>query len=164
MIETRIDRLEKYVIKLRKKPEINLIYAIAHKQDEEVTRAFNQLLAKHYNPQKQAVYKAIYGGYQKNITQYKAEIATIHSPKYRGYYETFVHIEEGNLALARKTAVNVPSVSMQHVLYAEIELQSGNRLEAIAQAKKALHSSKGLQLYQIYKEYERELPEALETT
>ncbi|MBH5318854.1 hypothetical protein I6N90_13700 [Paenibacillus sp. GSMTC-2017] len=161
MVETNIDKLEKHLLKNQKNLDHALIYAVANKQDDEVSRIIDRLLVKNYNPQKQVLYKAIYAGYQKNLASAKNEIASIHSPKFRHYYEAALHIEEGNLELARTTAAKIPSQYMQQVLFAEIEVKSGNRQEAIALAKQALQSCKGLYRYQIYKNYERELPEAI---
>ncbi|OAB38779.1 hypothetical protein PMSD_07160 [Paenibacillus macquariensis subsp. defensor] len=121
----------------------------------------DSLLAKYKDPNKQALYKAIYGIYRKDMSTVKNELIHIKSKDFRYYYESYVHIEEGNLELARTTAAKVSKPCMISSLRSEIELRSGNRQEAIQLASQALQSSRGLQRYIVYKNYERELPEAL---
>ncbi|WP_068534437.1 hypothetical protein [Paenibacillus glacialis] len=159
--ETNLVRLEKFLIRQRKNPALYLFYAIANKQDEEVRILIDRLLVKYKHPQKQALYKAIYGTYRKNITTVKNEVSLIQSVQFRYYYETYVYIEEGNLELARATTAKVSKPWMKNSLLSEIELQTGNRPEAIELARQALQSSRGLQRYIVYKNYERELPEAV---
>lgn len=159
--ETNIVRLEKFLSGQRKNPALYLYYAIANKQDEEVGTLIDGLLLKYKHPQRQALYKAIYGAYRKSVSTMKNELIHIQSKQFRCYYETYVHIEEGNMELARATAATVSKPWMKNSVLSEIELRSGNRQEAIQLARQALQSSRGLQRYIVYKNYECELPEAL---
>ncbi|OAB40243.1 hypothetical protein PBAT_23310 [Paenibacillus antarcticus] len=159
--ETNMVRLEKFLIRQRNNPSLYLFYAIANKQDEVVESQINRLLAKYKDPNKQALYKAIYGAYLKNMTAVKNDVSLIQSIQFRIYYEAYVHIEEGNLELARDTAAKLSKTYMKSALLSEIELRTGNRQEAIDLARLALQKVSGLQRYIVYKNYERELPEAL---
>ena len=159
--ETNIVRLEKFLSGQRKNPALYLFYAIANKQDDVVGSLIDSLLAKYKDPNKQALYKAIYGIYRKDMSTVKNELIHIKSKDFRCYYETYVHIEEGNMELARATAATVSKPWMISSLRSEIELRTGNRQEAILLAKQSIHSCRGMQRYVVYKNYERELPEAL---
>jgi hypothetical protein len=159
--ETNIKRLEKFLVKQRKKPALYLFYATANKQDEVVEKLIDQLLVKYKQPNRQALYRAVYGVYLKNPTVVKRELAQIQPIQYRYYYEAYVQIEEGDLEAARINAAKVSKLWMRAALLSELELKSGNRSEAISLARQALQSCRGVQRYLLHKNYERELPEAL---
>ncbi len=160
--ETNIERLEKFLIRQQKKnPSFYLLYVMANRQDEEVDNLINRLLVKYKHPQKQALYKVVCGMYRKNVRTVKNELVHIQSAQFRYYYETYVHIEEGNLGVARATAAKVTKPWMKCSLLSEIEMRAGNRHEATILARQALQSCRGVQRYIVYKNYERELPEAL---
>jgi hypothetical protein len=63
--------------------------------------------------------------------------------------------------LARAAAAKVKKTWMRDALLSELEIRSGNRHKAVELARQALGNCKGLQRYIVYKNYERELPEAL---
>ncbi|OMF27590.1 hypothetical protein BK133_19230 [Paenibacillus sp. FSL H8-0548] len=159
--ETNIKRLEKFLIKQRKKPALYLFYAAANQQDEEVEQLIGKLLIKYKQPNRQALYKAIHGMYRKNSAAVKSEIARIQPVEYRFYYETYFQIEEGDLETARANAAKISKLWMRAALLSEIEIKAGNRSEAISLARQALQSCRGVQRYLLHKNYERELPEAL---
>lgn len=159
--ETRIERLEKFLLRQRKKPEMYIIYAMANNREEEAADMMSRLLVKYTQPHRQAQYKAAYCIYRKDAAAVKKELVHLKSSDQRHYYEAFVHTEEGNLELARDTAAKLSTPWMKSSMLSEIEKKAGNQHEAIAHGKQALHSSKGLQRYILYKTFERELPGAL---
>lgn len=159
--ETSIPKLEKYLAAQRKKPAVFLFYAMANRQDDVVDSLVNQLLVKYKQPARQALYKAAYGAYRKNVTTVKDEIAHIRPAHFRDYYEALLHIEEGRLDLARLIADRISKPWMRSCLLSEIELRGGGRYKAVALAKQALQQCKGIQRYILYKNYELELPEAV---
>ncbi|WP_053372851.1 hypothetical protein [Paenibacillus sp. FJAT-27812] len=161
LFETNIARLEKYLSKQRKKSHMYLYYAIANRRDEEIEHLFQHMLSKYKQPQRQALYKVMYDLYHKDAASMKKQLPHIHSEKYRNYYEAFVHLEEGNLELARATAAKAAKPWMRDALLYELEMRAGNRHKAAALARQSLDSCKGIQRYIMYKNYERELPEAL---
>lgn len=121
----------------------------------------DQLLRKYKQPARKALYKTIHGVYHKNTSTLKNEIPHIRPLQYRRYYEAYVQIEEGQLEHARASAAQIAKPWMRYALLSEIELQSGNRSEAISLARETLRHCKGLQRYLVYKGYELELPEAV---
>ncbi|WP_206669815.1 hypothetical protein [Paenibacillus luteus] len=159
--ETNMDRLEKFLIRQRRKPALYLFYVSANRQDEEFERVIDQLLRKYKQPARQALYKVVHGVYHKNISTLKNEIPHIRPIQYRQYYEAYVQIEEGKLEQARASAAQMAKPWMRYALLCEIELKSGNRSEAIALARETLRHCKGLQRYLVHKGYELELPEAV---
>jgi len=160
--ETNVNRLEKFLIGQRKNPAFYILYASANRQDDEVERLVNQLLLKYKQPHRQALYKAFYGAYHKDVAAAKSQIIHIRPMDYQHYYDAYVHIEENNMELARMSTARVSKPWMRCSLISEIELKSGNRSVAVAYAREALLSCRGLQRYVLYKYYERDLPEAVE--
>lgn len=161
LLETDLDRLEKFLIAQRKNPAFYILYASSNRQDEEVERLMPQLLLKYKQRHRQALYMAFHGAYRKDVSSVKNQIVHIRPMDYQHYYAAFVHLEEGNIELARSSAARVSKPWMKNALLSEIEEKTGNQLEAASYAKKALLSSRGLQRYVLHKHYERELPEAL---
>ncbi|ANE45927.1 hypothetical protein SY83_06070 [Paenibacillus swuensis] len=160
-LETRIDRLERYLLGQRAKPTVNLIYAMANKQDEEVEELYNLMLAKYKNKQRQALLICSYAAYKDQVSTVKDSVREIQSAAYRIYYETAILLEERRPDEARALAEQLTKPWMKHSILAEIELKAGNRNEAMRHAGEAMRTAKGAQRYVLYKHYERELPEGL---
>lgn len=164
LVETRIDRLEKFLKKQHNNPELYLSYLMVNNRFEETEALLERMLIKHKNPSRQALYKAMYAAHQKNTVELKNILPDIQLERYRNYYEAYVLMDEGHLERARSLITATTKPWMRDSLLSEIELKAGNRQEAISYARQALLGCKGVQRYMTYKNYERYLPEALTNT
>ncbi|EHS59034.1 hypothetical protein WG8_0912 [Paenibacillus sp. Aloe-11] len=142
----------------KSKPEYHLFYALAHEIDEEVEDSIRLLLQKYKGIHKQALYKTVFAFYKKEILTVKEEIEFIKPLAYKNYYRAIVCMEEGNNAEAHKIIHEIPTPWMRNALLSELELKSNHHAAAAELAQQALHQSKGLQKYVLFKTYQRKFP------
>ncbi|MFD0590150.1 hypothetical protein ACFQZE_19385 [Paenibacillus sp. GCM10027627] len=159
--ETRIDKIENYLLKQKKHRALYFYYLLANGMDQELQSVLSELEAKTKNRQKLALIHAAYGIFKKDSALVKSTLGHISSETYRNYYSAYVQISEGNLADAHITIESLPKPWMKMVMLSAMELNAGNRSKAAEYAKQALHTSRGLQRYVNHRAYERELSEAL---
>ncbi|WP_133297934.1 hypothetical protein [Paenibacillus paeoniae] len=159
--ETRINRLEQFLIKQQKNPNLYLCYLMANNRTTEAEALLEKLLAKHKNPTRKALYTAMYAVHQKNTAAIRNVLTDLPAGQFRSYYEAVVCVWEGNLEEASRLTATLSKPWMRDIVLSEIELSKGNRHEAIAYARQAWLACRGLQRYVSYKTYERDLPEAL---
>ncbi|ALP36019.1 hypothetical protein ASL14_07415 [Paenibacillus sp. IHB B 3084] len=157
--DSNLKRIEKFLMSRKSKPEYHLFYALAHEIDEEVEDSIRLLLQKYKGIHKQALYKTVFAFYKKEILTVKEEIELIKPPAYKNYYRAIVCIEEGNNTEALKIIHEIPTPWMKNALLSELELKSNHYADAIELAQQALHQSKGLQKYVLFKTYQRKFPE-----
>ncbi|MFE6076385.1 hypothetical protein ACFVQB_18070 [Paenibacillus sp. NPDC057886] len=122
-----------------------------------------QLMRKYKQATALAPYKAAYGVYRKDMASVRKALPNIRFSDYRAYYETILLSEDGESGQARERLESIKKPWMRSALLAEIELKAGHREAAIEHAKEALNSSRGVHRYVLYKEYERLLPQAVES-
>ncbi|WP_318627484.1 hypothetical protein [Paenibacillus polymyxa] len=157
--DSNLKRIEKFLMSRKSKPEYHLFYALAHETDGEVEDSIRLLLQKYKGIHKQALYKTVFAFYKKEILTVKEEIELIKPPAYKNYYRAIVCIEEGNNTEALKIIHEIPTPWMKNALLSELELKSNHYADAIELAQQALHQSKGLQKYVLFKTYQRKFPE-----
>ncbi|WP_017754134.1 hypothetical protein [Calidifontibacillus oryziterrae] len=159
--ETKVEKVEKFLLKKRKMPTYAFIYALANNDEEEALAALNKLLKINKQTHKQALFKTMYHLYKKDLAAVKEEIEYIKPELYKNYYKTALLVEEGEFSEARQLASQITKRWMQHALFAEIEKEEDNCAEAARFAKLALAEAKGLNRYSLYKAYERDFPEVI---
>lgn len=161
-LEKRIDRVEIFLRKQQNTPGIYISYVLANNLDDEVELVMEQIMQKYKRRTTQAQFKAAYGLYRKDMFAIRQAVPHIGLSDYRTYYETILLLEDGNSDEARERLQSIKKQWMRSTLLAGIELKAENRDTAIQHAHEALNSSRGVNRYVLYKEYERVLPEVVE--
>ncbi|GIP45045.1 hypothetical protein J45TS6_35040 [Paenibacillus sp. J45TS6] len=162
LLEKRIDRLESFLLKQKKTPAIYINYVLANRLEDEARLVIEQLMSKYKQPETQAPFKAAFGVYQKDMAIVREAVPYIRQSDYRAYYETILHIQNGERDQAQIRLESIKKQWMKLALLVEMESSAGNHEAAIQYARKAINSSRGVHCYVLYKEYERELPQAVE--
>ncbi|MXO77320.1 hypothetical protein GRP75_05530 [Paenibacillus sp. OT2-17] len=157
--DSNLKRIEKFLMSRKNKLEYHLFYALANEIDEEVEDSTRLLLQKYKGIHKQALYKTVFAFYKKEILTVKEEIEFIKPRAYKNYYRAIVCMEEGNNAEAHKIIHDIPTPWMKNAILSELELKSNHYAAALKLAQQALHQSKGLQKYVLFKTYQRKFPE-----
>ena len=156
LLETNIDRIEKFLLRNKNNPNFSMIYALANEHDEEVKEITQKLIQKYKARSRQALYKISEAIYFKNLSVAKTEIEYITSPLYRSYYQALISLEDGELDCANREIDKITNQWMKNALLAEREKKQGNIVQARQYAEIAKQKSKGLQRYLLHKTYERE--------
>lgn len=154
--ETDIEKIERFLLKNKKKPSFYIIYALANKLDDQVDQTTEKLLQTTKNKARQAAYKVVHALYFEDIFTAKREVKNIASAQYKSYYQAIIALEESDMEAADRLIEEVSSQWMKYALLAEFEKKKNNIEEAKNYASKALNETKGLQYYSLYKTYERE--------
>ncbi|MDQ0720422.1 hypothetical protein QF049_001683 [Paenibacillus sp. W4I10] len=162
VFDKRIDRLESFLSKQQNTPGTYIIYVLANRLDNEVELVMEQIKQKYKRRTSQAQFKAAYGLYRKDMFAIRQAVPHIGLSDYRTYYETILLLEDGQSNQARERLQSIKKQWMRSTLLAGIELKVENRDTAIQHAHEALNSSRGVNRYVLYKEYERVLPEVVE--
>lgn len=161
--EKRVDRLEKFLLKQKRIPAIYINYVLANRLDEEAEVLMEQLLRKYKRPAVQAQFVAAYGAYRNDTDAVRKAVPLIRMQDYRAYYEAFLFIEDGRADQARTMIESIKKPSMRFALLAELDRKEWRHESAVMHAREAFRASRGVQRYVLYKEYERTLPQALES-
>ncbi|KAA8745745.1 hypothetical protein [Paenibacillus sp. UASWS1643] len=161
VFDKRIDRLESFLFKQQNTPGTYIIYVLANRLDDEVELVMEQIMQKYKRRTTQAQFKAAYGLYRKDMFAIRQAVSHINLSDYRTYYESILLLEDGKSEEARERLQSIKKQWMRSTLLAGIELQAENRDTAIQHAHEALNSSRGVNRYVLYKEYERVLPEVV---
>lgn len=156
LFETNISKIERFLLKNKKNPNLYMIYALANELDEEVRGLTEKLLQKYKNRSRQAMYTVGKALYFKDIEEAKLHINQISQLSYRLYYQSIILIEEGDFDGAVKMIEEVSTKWMKDALLAELEKKRNNLPNAKKYANQAKLHSKGLQRYLLHKTYERE--------
>lgn len=162
LLEKRIDRLESFLRKQKKMPAIYINFVLSNRLDDEARLIIEQLMSKYKQAETQALYKAAFGVYRKDMAIVREAVPYIRKSDYRAYYETILLIENGESDQARETLESIKKHWMRLALLVEMEIKAGRHEAAIQYARKAVNSSRGVHRYVLYKEYERVLPQAVE--
>lgn len=160
-LEKRVDRVQSFLRSQKNTPGLYINYVLANRLEDEARTIMEQLMHKYKKAAAQASYKAAYGLYRKDMTAVQEAVPYIRYSDYRTYYETILLSEDGESAQARKHLETIKKPWMRSALLAEIELKTGCIENAVKHAREALNSSRGVQHYVLYKEYERILPQAI---
>ena len=156
MWETRVEKLENFLLKNKNKPDFYIIYALANELDEEVKANTELLLKRASSSHRKALYKVVEALYFKNIDVAKYEVEKIKPGDYRFYYEAKILLEEGNIESANKVIDQISKPWMKHALLAEQERRLNHPDQAKRYAQLAKQQTKGLQRYLLHKTYQRE--------
>lgn len=162
LLEKRISRLESFLRKQKKTPAIYVHYVLANRLENEARVIMEQLMSKYKQRETRAIFQAAFGVYQKDMDMVREAVPYIQKPDYRVYYETTIQIDNGEMDRARDTLRSIKKHWMRLALLVDIEMKSGNQEAAIQYAREAVNSTRGVNRYTLYKEYERELPQAVE--
>ncbi|WP_339783863.1 hypothetical protein NSQ38_20615 [Paenibacillus sp. FSL R7-0313] len=160
-LEKRIDRVEIFLRKQQNTPGIYINYVLANRLDDEAELVMEQITQKYKRKSTQASFNAAYGLHLKNMFAIRQAVPHIGLSDYRTYYETILLLEDGKSGDARERLQCIKKQWMRSTLLAGIELKAENRDTAIQHAHEALNSSRGVNRYVLYKEYERVLPEVV---
>lgn len=161
--EKHMDRVDQFLRGQKNTPGVYINYVLANRLEDESKITMEQLMNKYKLETARAPYKAAYGLYRKDMTAVQEAVPFIRFSDYRTYYETILLLEDGNSAQAREHLLSIKKQWMRSALLAEIELRAGHIDTAIKHAREAVDSSRGVHRYVIHKEYERTLPQALES-
>lgn len=162
VLEKRINRIESFLRKQKKSPAIYVHYVLANRLEDEARVIMEKLMSKYKQRETRAIFQAAFGVYQKDMDMLREAVPYIQKSDYRMYYETTIHIENGEMDRARDTLRSIKKHWMRLALLVDIEMKSGNQKAAIQYAREAIQSTRGVNRYTLYKEYERELPQAVE--
>lgn len=162
-LEKRLDRVESFLLIQKSTPELYMNYVLANRFEDESRMVMEQIMSKHRSEKAQAVYKAAYGVYRKDMNDVRKAVPHIRFSDYRTYYETILLSEDEKSTEARERLKSIKKRWMRSALLAEIEIKAGYREKAIQHARKAIDASRGVHRYVLHKEYERILPEAVES-
>ncbi|WP_139331992.1 hypothetical protein [Paenibacillus amylolyticus] len=160
-LEKRIDRVEIFLRRQQNTPGIYINYVLANRLDDEAELVMEQIMQKYKWKSTQASFKAAYGLYRKDMFAIRQAVPHIGLSDYRTYYETILLLEDGRSDEARERLQSIKKKWMRSTLLAYIELKAENRDTAIQHAHEALNSSRGVDRYVLYKEYEKVLPEVV---
>jgi len=160
-LEKRIDRVETFLRRQKNTPGVYISYVLANRLDDEAELVMEQIMQKYKWKSTQASFKAAYGVHLKNMFAVQQAVKQMGISDYRTYYETILLLEDGNSDGARERLQSIKKKWMRSTLLAGIELKAENRDTAIQHAHEALNSSRGVNRYVLYKEYERVLPEVV---
>ncbi|MEH7387132.1 hypothetical protein V7147_17220 [Bacillus sp. JJ1521] len=155
--EKNVEKIESFLRKRRKNPVFKLYYGMGNRIDQDVKEATEVLLRKYKQPARQAIFKTLYALYEDDILRAKKDIENIKPLQYKAYYKAIVAVEEGKLEQAAELGKQVKSEWMKHALAAGIAKKAGNHDEYVAEIRKALEKTRGMQRYVIYKQYEDDL-------
>ncbi|WP_422661175.1 hypothetical protein ACK8P5_12105 [Paenibacillus sp. EC2-1] len=162
LLEKRISRLESFLRKQKKTPAIYVHYVLANRLEDEAGEIMEQLMSKYKQSGTRAIFQAAFGVYQKDMDMVREALPDIQKSDYRAYYETTIHIENGEMDRAHETLNSIKKHWMRLALLVDIEMKSGNQEAAIQYAREVVTATRGVNRYTLYKEYERELPQAVE--
>ncbi|MBY0217857.1 hypothetical protein [Paenibacillus illinoisensis] len=160
-LEKRMDRVESFLRSQKNTPELYIHYVLANRFEDESRMVMEQIMSKHKKEKAQAVYKAAYGVYRKDMNDVREAVPYIRFSDYRAYYETILLSEDEKSTQARECLKSIKKRWMRSALLAEIEIKAGRRETAIKHAREAVNASRGVHRYVLHKEYERILPEAI---
>ncbi|NMI03503.1 hypothetical protein HF638_05915 [Paenibacillus sp. SZ31] len=161
-LEKRIDRVEIFLRKQQNTPGIYISYVLANNLDDEAELVMEQIMQKYKWKSTQASFKAAYGLYRKDMFAIRQAVKQMGLSDFLTYYETILLLEDWKIDEARERLPSIKKQWMRSTLLAGIELKAENRDTAIQHAHEALNSSRGVNRYVLYKEYERVLPEVVE--
>lgn len=156
LLETDIEKIERFLIKNKRNPNFYIIYAMANGLDEEVKELTEKLLVKYKSPSRQAMYKIAEALYFKNMLVIRSQLAHIKNPSYQFYYQAIIFIDDGDIDGANEVIEKISSKWMKSALLAQREKRLNNVLAAKSYAEQAIQHSKGLQRYLLHKTYELE--------
>lgn len=162
VLDKRVDRVESFLRSQKNNPALYIHYVLANRLEDEAGTVMEQLMSKHKRVAVQATYKAAYGWYRKDMAAIQEAVQYIRYTDYRAYYEAALMLEGGESARAREHLKSIRKQWMRSAVLAEIERKAGNNELAVKYAREAMEASGGVQLYVLYKEYERTLPQAVE--
>ncbi|MCM3782215.1 hypothetical protein M3231_04475 [Neobacillus mesonae] len=162
MLEKRINRVESYLREQKYTPAIYINFVLANRLEDEAGLIMEQLMNKYKKAETQAQFKAAYGVYRNDMAAVRDAVPYIRISDYRAYYETILLLEEGKSDQALETLASIKKSWMRFALLAEMERKAGRNEAAIQHARQAMNSSRGVHRYVLYKEYERQLPQAIE--
>ncbi|PAD33090.1 hypothetical protein [Paenibacillus sp. 7523-1] len=157
-LEKRMDRVESFLRGQKNTPELYIQYVLANRFEGESRMVMEQIMSKHKKEKAQAVYKAAYGVYRKDMNDVREAVPYIRFSDYRAYYETILLLEDEKSTQARECLKSIKKRWMRSALLAEIEIKAGHRETAIKHAREAINASRGVHRYVLHKEYERILP------
>ncbi|MDT9717684.1 hypothetical protein QVE09_02160 [Paenibacillus sp. ClWae2A] len=160
-LEKCIGRVEIFLREQQNTPGIYINYVLANRLDDEAELVMEQIMQKYKRKATQASFKAAYGFYRKDMFAVRQAVPHIGLSDYRTYYETILLLEDGKSNQARERLQSIKKQWMRSTLLAGLELKAENRDTAIQHAHEALNSSRGVNRYVLYKEYERVLPEVV---
>ncbi|KEF36892.1 hypothetical protein M670_03806 [Schinkia azotoformans MEV2011] len=159
LLETDIDKIEKFLLKNKRNPNFYIVYAMANRLDKDVRDLTEKLLKKYKSPSRQAHYKIAEALYFKNFSVIRSQVEQIKNPSYQSYYQAIVLLEDGDINGANNAIEKISSKWMKNALLVEREKKLNNLLDAKSYAEKAILHSKGLQRYLLHKTYEIEFSE-----
>lgn len=148
-----VDRMEKYLHKKRHEPYYGFILELANGNLPEAKKQLEDL-EKKWKGKKTAIFRTQYYLRVGNIVMAKKEAELIEQPELKNYINATIAAEEKDDAKVEELKGTLKKDWMKHVI--ELERAKNQKNFSLAREKKdlALASTKGLQYFMIYKEYE----------
>lgn len=149
-----VDKIEKYLKKKSHEPYYGFILELANGNLPEANRQLEELDRK-WKGKKTAIFRAQYYLRMKNLAKAKEEVAFIDQVEIRNYVRATIAVEEKDTRTVEELKPMLRKDWMKLVIETEQALKRKNYVLAKEKKEEALASTKGLQYFMIYKEYEK---------
>lgn len=148
-----VEKMEKYLIKKKHEPYYGFILELANGNLPEAKKQLEDL-EKKWKGKKTAIFRAQYYLRVGNIVMAKEEAVLIEQPDMKNYVLAAIAAMEKDDAKVEALKTALKKDWMKHVIETEKAINKKNLSVAKEKKEAALASTKGLQYFMIYKEYE----------
>ncbi|MCA1319196.1 hypothetical protein LC085_04655 [Bacillus tianshenii] len=148
-----VEKMEKYLIKKKHEPYYGFILELANGNLPEAKKQLEDL-EKKWKGKKTAIFRAQYYLRVGNIVRAKEEAELIEQPDMKNYVLAAIAAMEKDDAKVEALKPALKKEWMRHVIETERAINKKNLSVAKEKKEKALASTKGLQYFMIFKEYE----------
>ncbi|MBM7621512.1 hypothetical protein JOC95_003401 [Bacillus tianshenii] len=148
-----VKKMEKYLIKKKHEPYYGFILELANGNLPEAKKQLEDL-EKKWKGKKTAIFRAQYYLRVGNIVRAKEEAELIEQPDMKNYVLAAIAAMEKDDAKVEALKPALKKEWMRHVIETERAINKKNLSVAKEKKEKALASTKGLQYFMIFKEYE----------
>jgi hypothetical protein len=149
-----VEKIEKYLVKKRNEPYYGFILELAN---GNLTGAKKELedLEKKWKGKKTAVFRSQYYLRVGNLQQAKEEVKLIDQDEIKTYILAAVAVEEKDTKKAEELKQQLRKEWMKLAIETELAIHQKNFTLANEKKKQALASTKGLQYFMLYKEFQK---------
>lgn len=162
VLSNDLDKIEYFLVNNQGTPVYYFLYSIANNATDDVDKAYAQVVKKYAKSSKRPLFELIYALYKGNLPEAKEHLDNLKAPVYQDYYRCGILLEEGDVAKAREIGERLPKKWMKATVLAEVSRKEGNSQHAVKYAEEAFNSSRGIQKYSVYKNFEELLDKKLE--
>lgn len=151
----RLEAIDRYIIRNRKKPLFSYAYALAYEEDAQVVQALEEILKKYKQPMMQTMYQANLYVHQKEVEQLRMHAETIENADLKAYYKGLADALAGNLIEADEQLKVIQTPWMLHSLKATLAFERQQLTVFEQEVQRAVDAARGLQKYGIYHSLKR---------